>query len=327
MNRARLIAVVLLSTTLGVAGCGGSSGGGGSPATKTIKLSGTLSAGSVASALTSGTSALSVSSPLTALAGYKLYCVTFSAPPVSGSAAADTSGLVSLTLAAQNVPIGCFVLDAADKNVATLLFKFGAQKDQTVIFGADTDLGAITVDTTNGVAQTVPSGGTLVAATPPGLQCPVGKWVSDVFDAGTDSGPPPVTCNNATVVQIAVLKPDGSLMVSHGAFGVVVKANSDPSSSLRVCGEMAFPAELLTLSNNTLTASFIVEPDTCPAKTVFATATFDAACTVETMHMRSVGCGDCAFASPGNDGCHGCGSVTCSTTTTPGASALILHKK
>lgn len=320
MTRARLIAAVL-SATLGVGGCGGSSGGGGpTPPVETIKLTGTLSAGILASALTSRAVALSVSSPLTALPGYKLYCVTFSAPPVSGSATADASGLVSLTLAARNVPVGCFVLDAADKNVATLLFKVGAEKDQAVIFGADTDLGAITVDTTNGVAQTVPSGGTLAAGTPPGLQCPVGRWVSDVFSAGTDPGPPPLTCDNATIVQIAVLDPDGSLMMSHGAFGIFVNSG-------RSCGEIAFPAQQVALTNNTLTATFLVDPDSCPGKTLFATSTFDATCTVETMHMRSVGCGECAPTGPGDDGCRGCGGATCSTTTTPGASGLILHKK
>lgn len=324
MHGARVLAAGLAAIAVGAMACGGSSSGDGGPLPEnTIRISGTLSA-SVASAQTSKTGAPSTTSAVSALPGYKLYCVTFSAPPVSGSATAGPSGAVSLTLAARNVPFGCFVLDAADKNIATLLFQLGAEKDQAVIFGADTDLGTITVDTANGVARAAPPGGTLAVATPTGLQCPVGKWVSDVFSAGTDSGPPPLTCDQATITQIAVLNPDGSLMMSHGAFGVFV---TDPNSGLMVCGEVAFPAERVVLSSNTLTASIKVEPQSCPGKTLFATATFNNDCTVETLHMRSEGCGDCSNAGPGNDGCGGCGAVTCSTTTTPGASALILRKR
>ncbi len=140
MTGARLVAVALSSVTLGVVGCGGSSGGSGGAAAKNITIAGTLDAGSVTSALTGGSSALSVSSPL-ALAGYKLYCVTFNTPPVSGTATADATGSVSLTLAAQGVPFGCFILDAQDKAVATLMFTSGSQNGQTLTSSADANLG------------------------------------------------------------------------------------------------------------------------------------------------------------------------------------------
>jgi len=170
-RRVRLIAVVLSSVTLGAAGCGGSSGGG-TVAAKNITISATLSA-----AGTVGSSALTVSSPLTALAGYKLYCVTFSTPPVSGTATADAAGSVTLTLAAQNVPFGCFILDAAGNSVASLMFANNTQSGQTLSLSGDADLGAITVDATSGVANAaVPAAGTLTTTTPAGVACPLGTW-------------------------------------------------------------------------------------------------------------------------------------------------------
>jgi len=146
-------------------------------AAKNITISGTLGAASVALALVPDPGVLSISSSLTALAGYQLYCVTFAAPPVSGTAAADAAGRVSLTLAAQNVPFGCFILDAADRSVASLVFGSSAQSGQTLTLSSDADLGAISVDAVSGVATTaVPSAGTLTTTTPSGLPCPLGTW-------------------------------------------------------------------------------------------------------------------------------------------------------
>ena len=170
-------AVGWLAIAIGAVGCGGASTkpGTGNSAND-ITISGTLSTAS-ASALASSralhTSGLSAA--VSTLAGYRLYCVTFSTPPVSGTADADASGVVSLTLAAKDVPFGCFILDAQGKGVATLMF--GSQNAQTVSLSGSANLGTITVDTTSGVAQAgVPSAGTVVTSTPTSVPCPLGTW-------------------------------------------------------------------------------------------------------------------------------------------------------
>jgi len=170
-------AVGWLAIAIGAVGCGGASTkpGTGNSAND-ITISGTLSTAS-ASALASSralhTSGLSAA--VSTLSGYRLYCVTFSTPPVSGTADADASGVVSLTLAAKDVPFGCFILDAQGKGVATLMF--GSQNAQTVSLSGSANLGTITVDTTSGVAQAgVPSAGTVVTSTPTSVPCPLGTW-------------------------------------------------------------------------------------------------------------------------------------------------------
>ncbi len=205
------------------------------------------------------------------------------------------------------------------------MFKIGAAKDQAIAFANDTDLGTITVDVTAGIAQAAPAVGSLATTLPSGLQCPVGKWASDIFDPGVDPGPPSFTCLRSTYDQIIVLDPNGSLMMSHEAFDTFVPAPNDPAA--RVCGDMALPAQSVTFANGTLSYSFSDDPYSCPGKVAHVTATFNADCTVATANYQSTGCGECVAGSMGNDGCRGCGGVTCSTTTTPGASALILHKR
>ncbi len=177
MSASRVIAAGLFVVVLGAGGCGGTSTGSAGGSTKDITISGTLSTGTT-NLLMASSSALHTyrsSEALTALGDYRLYCVTFSTPPVSGTANADASGTVSLTLAAKDVPFGCFILDAQGKGVATLMF--GSQNAQTVSLSASADLGTITVDATSGVAQAgVPSAGTVVTSTPTSVPCPLGTW-------------------------------------------------------------------------------------------------------------------------------------------------------
>ena len=187
MRLACVGAVGWLAIAIGAVGCGGASTkpGTGNSAND-ITISGTLSTAS-ASALASSRAlhTSGVSAAVSSLAGYRLYCVTFSTPPVSGTADADTSGVVSLTLAAKDVPFGCFILDAQGKGVATLMF--GSQNAQTVSLSGSANLGTITVDTTSGVAQAeVPSAGTVVTSTPTSVPCPLGTW--GYVGSGNSSG-------------------------------------------------------------------------------------------------------------------------------------------
>jgi hypothetical protein len=186
MSAQRVVVVGLWAGML-AAGCGGTStgGGGGGGTASDITISGTLS--TATAGLTSSSSVLLASrraAAVNALAGYKLYCVTFSTTPASGTADADASGVVSLTLAAKDVPFGCFILNAEGTGVATLMF--GAENAQTVALSGSTNLGTITVDATSGVAQAeVPSGGTVVTSTPAGVSCPLGTWG---YTSGAESG-------------------------------------------------------------------------------------------------------------------------------------------
>jgi len=180
-----VVAVGWLAMAIGVVGCGGAST---KPATgnsaSDITISGTLSTGTSMLASSRGLHTSGLSAAVSGLAGYRLYCVTFSTPPASGTADADSSGVVSLTLAAKDVPFGCFILDSQGNGVATLMF--GSQSAQTVALSGSANLGTITVDTTSGVAQAaVPPGGTVVTSTPAGVPCPVGTWS---YVSSTSSG-------------------------------------------------------------------------------------------------------------------------------------------
>ena len=284
MTGARLVAVALSSVTLGVVGCGGSSGGSGGAAAKNITIAGTLDAGSVTSALTGGSSALSVSSPL-ALAGYKLYCVTFNTPPVSGTAAADAAGSVSLTLAAQNVPFGCFILDAAGQSIATLTFKSDTQIGQTVTFAGDANLGAITVDASNGLAQAaVPATATLVTTTPSSVACPVGIWsFTEVSSGGGSTGTVWIAQTSSSTYSMSVTgtNTDGSVfslpnLPTTYAGGVTTVGPFQPegSSCAEVVGTIVLTANsACTELTGTLTKTGCTQASTCGCNSHTITAT------------------------------------------------------
>jgi hypothetical protein len=97
MTGARGLAVVASLLTLGLAGCGGSGSQGAPPVTPppgaaNITISGTLLAGSTASAAVSGFSSRSSFAASSTFAGYKLYCVTFSSPPAAGTGVVNSAG-------------------------------------------------------------------------------------------------------------------------------------------------------------------------------------------------------------------------------------------
>src|SRR5256885_1922862 len=65
---------------------------------------------------------------LTALAGYKLDCLTFAQPPAAGTGTSDSAGNVSLQLTTNGAPWGCFIQDASGNQVAAVIFKSGSTK-------------------------------------------------------------------------------------------------------------------------------------------------------------------------------------------------------
>ena len=94
-----------------------------------------------------------------ALADLKIYCVTFSSPPVAGEGAIDGEGNFALTLAAAQQAVGCFILKG-EEQLGTLVFKDPSKKSmsgsaktsQREAFSGDTNLGEITLDLATGEA-------------------------------------------------------------------------------------------------------------------------------------------------------------------------------
>ncbi|MBI2889432.1 MAG: hypothetical protein HYY13_01480 [Nitrospirae bacterium] len=82
------------------------------------------------------------------LSGYALYCVTFEETPRAGKGVTDASSRFVLSLAAAQVPFGCFVLDGAGERVADLIFKVGSAEALAggVSLDRDADLGTVIVD-------------------------------------------------------------------------------------------------------------------------------------------------------------------------------------
>jgi hypothetical protein len=189
MDSSHAVSLGLLGVVLGVAGCGGSGGGGHDGGAGEITISGALSAGTVnlpGAAPGAPERVLATSS----FAGFQLACMTLSKPPSSATNVVDDLGNVSLTLAAKDVPFGCFVLDPQGAGVATLTFENGSTVGQIASLGDSADLGTILVDSATGVAQVgVPLGGTLVTTSPAGAPCPLGLWSYVTNNsAGTGSG-------------------------------------------------------------------------------------------------------------------------------------------
>ncbi|MBL6976007.1 MAG: hypothetical protein ISR64_09775 [Deltaproteobacteria bacterium] len=265
---------------------------GGDAASGALTLSGKL----VAGAQTSAAKRSSVQSALTAegdpLVGYQLYCVTFATPPTAASGTADATGQVTLDLDALGVAFGCFVLDADGNGVATLIFTSGAQQGQTITLTGDTDLGSITVDLNNGVAQTVvTSTGTLTGSS--GLPCPLGAWVIDV---------PRDDCDLMAKATTWFVRTDtGDLKVSF-TLGPVQLAGTGG-----LCGNVSQVDIPVTEDGDTLTFSFPDNPVGCPSRMRTLVANPNADCT-EIAITSSVG--PCMACADGQCGCEE-GTETC----------------
>lgn len=141
---------------------GGGGGGGGEPLAEgsKINISGKLN-------LTSGTNLLLaplewlnlLDADTPALSDLKVFCVTFSSPPVAGEGTVNESGAFALTLDAAQQAVGCFI-NKGDETLGTIVFKDPTKKSlngsektsQREAFGGDTDLGEITFNLATGEA-------------------------------------------------------------------------------------------------------------------------------------------------------------------------------
>ena len=274
-----------------VAGCGQKTNGG-----VGITLRGALVAsnGSLSSALTvsnrSVVPVLDPPAPGMPLAGYQLYCMTFTSPPVAASDTASADGSVSLTLDTSNVRLGCFILDAQGNGVASLLFITGSNWGQTITLTSDANLGNVPVDLNDGVAQaTVPGGGALADST--GLACPLGTW--QAADGGSGC------TGSMTITYWIAQTTDGQYLLSFTAGPELLADNV-------TCGQYSISNIPATYSDGAL--HFSLFRDQCGGLGgADGTFTPDANCTNVTIAMAWHNCGYCGE----NGECKDCGTTEC----------------
>jgi len=277
----------------GVPDGGGQDGGVGDAGSAGITLSGALVAGAQTPAAPPPISPSPAPAQGDPLVGYQLYCVTFATPPTAASGTADATGQLTLSLDALGVAFGCFVLDADGTGVASVIFMSGAQSGQTVTLTGDTDLGSITVDLDNGVAQTdVTSTGTITGSG--GLACPLGEWVLSVPREDCGGG-------NATVSLWFVQDADGQYTASFTIFPVRL-----PGTDPEVCGRHSETDLPVTKSGGAFTFKFLNNPN-CALVYDTLVATPNAGCTQLAVAGSIDGCMSCA---EGQCGC-GEGSMSC----------------
>lgn len=94
------------------------------------------------------------------LTDLKVYCVSFSFPPKAGTGSVGADGSFSLSIDANNVAVGCFVLNGTT-TVASMTFDDSSSKnvdgqaksDSRLAFSGDTNMGTISLDTATGKAK------------------------------------------------------------------------------------------------------------------------------------------------------------------------------
>jgi hypothetical protein len=235
------------------------------------------------------------------LAGYQLSCVTFGNPPVAGVATADSSGNFSLTLAALNIPFGCFILDSSGASVASLVFTSGSTNSQTASFSQGGSLGTIIVDNNSGLAQaSLPSSGTAVTATPSGTACPVGTWAFQVVGGFTSP------CGTPTGIIWLAQMPNGQYVASYTVGPV--------SQSQGVCGSQTQSNLPATYTNGVLR---FVGTDNGGTSSCDQTRTFSftpsADCSSATGSGMRTTCSTCGAGGSCNGGC---GTQSCAVAFT-----------
>ncbi len=195
MNTKKVIIVLAAIGLIGLAGCTGSSQKQTIQPGQQVTLTGLMQQGTL-----SGMSVVSYGNSLnlsgTALANYKMYCVTFEDSPVGAKGTADSSGKFSLSIKSYT-PFGCFVLDSNDNHVADLLFAGLGTTSGTysgsIMLTGNANLGTITVDPSTGEAVVNVAGvggvaGNNITGTP---FDPTGAWS---FSCTSPVGDPVYSC-------------------------------------------------------------------------------------------------------------------------------------
>ncbi len=273
-----------------VTGCAGGTGQQGDGGTDGgITLSGTLVAGSQAPYETSPPPPAPPPVDGDPLAGYQLYCVTFAAPPAAATGTADATGLVTLDLAAVGVAFGCFVLDDQAAAVAVLVFMDGLERGQTLTLTGDADLGTITVDLGDGVAQSaIPLGGALTGGG--GAACPLGEWIV--------TSPPKDGCPGDLETAFWIAQDTAGQYLMSFRSGPM-RVGGAPECTDRV--DIDVP---VTWSEGVLSFTIPGDPS-CPSTTIVATMTPDAGCAELAVDMHYGNCASC------DQGCACGGALDC----------------
>ncbi|MCL4478209.1 MAG: hypothetical protein M1381_03795 [Deltaproteobacteria bacterium] len=154
----------------------------------------------------------------TALANYKLYCVTFEDSPVGAKGTADSSGKFSLTIKSFT-PFGCFVLNSTDQHVADLLFAGLGTSTGTysgsIMLSDNANVGTITVDPSTGMAVVNVAGvGGVTGNSITGTAFdPTGTWT---FTCTSPAGDPVYSCPSKDVPSSLYLDRISGIFSSDG---------------------------------------------------------------------------------------------------------------
>ena len=158
-----MCAIGLMTAALGTEACskkkGNSASGLAEGASITISGQLAISDSSTTNALNLTEFGFSSASNLT-VSDLKVYCVSFAFPPKAGTGNVDASGAFSLNIEANEVAVGCFILNGTD-TVASLVFEDStgtnvdgaAKTDSRLAFSGSTNMGQISVDTATGKAK------------------------------------------------------------------------------------------------------------------------------------------------------------------------------
>lgn len=151
----------LMAAAVAVAGCGKkkSSGNSGLGEGASITITGQLALENSSTTAALALSDLNATGDV-ALADLKVYCVSFAFPPKAGTGSVDANGNFSLSIDANGVAIGCFVLKGTE-TLASMVFEDTSSKDvdgdsksdARLAFSGNTNMGQIKLDTATGKAK------------------------------------------------------------------------------------------------------------------------------------------------------------------------------
>lgn len=220
MKTKKIIIVLAFLTVMGgLAGCQSSKQSQTVQPGQQVTLSGLMQQGTL-SAMNLASYGNSLHPAGTALANYKLYCVTFEDTPSAATGTADNAGHFSLTIKSYT-PFGCFVLDANNQHVADLLFAGLGSTSGTysgsIMLTNNANVGTITVDPNTGMAVVNVAGvGGVAGNNITGTAFdPTGTWT---FTCTSPAGDPVYSCptNPADVPSSLYLDRISGIMSSDG---------------------------------------------------------------------------------------------------------------
>ncbi|MCL4557118.1 MAG: hypothetical protein M1491_00515 [Deltaproteobacteria bacterium] len=232
------IVLAVLGGLIGLMGCSSSSQKQTVQPGQQVTLTGLMQQGSL-----SATSLASYGTGMhllgTALANYKLYCVTFEDSPVGAKGTADNSGKFSLSIKSYT-PFGCFVLDASDNHVADLLFAGLGTSSGTysgsIMLTNNANVGTITVDPSTGMAVVNVAGvGGVAGNNITGTAFdPTGSWI---FACTSPAGDPVYSCPIKDIPPSLYLHRISGIFSSDGKrhYGMGVWASA---ANFTVCGSV-----------------------------------------------------------------------------------------